>query len=70
MPGMHWDLPGWLAGWLLIVPPIDLPCSARPPAPAVVRVSVVFVCLCVFVAAGQLGGWGLCCYWYCFSRWA
>eukprot|EP01047_Picozoa_sp_COSAG01_P047272 COSAG01_NODE_4502_length_4970_cov_587.236707_3_plen_133_part_00 len=25
LPGMHWDLPAWLAGWLLIVPPIDLP---------------------------------------------
>jgi hypothetical protein len=27
---MHWDLPAWLAGWLLIVPPIDLPCAAPP----------------------------------------
>jgi hypothetical protein len=25
---MHWDLPAWLAGWLLIVPPIDLPWPA------------------------------------------
>jgi hypothetical protein len=25
---MHWDLPACLPGWLLIVPPIDLPCGA------------------------------------------
>jgi hypothetical protein len=30
---MHWDLPAWLAGWLLIVPPIDLPWAAAPPPP-------------------------------------
>jgi hypothetical protein len=22
LPGMHWHLLGWLAGWLLIIPPI------------------------------------------------